>query len=177
MPPSGQEWPTRPAHRIFKPADSLHFHTGADIIDHPTSQTVKHEPGSPILASYLAFQLLGAEARPMGRYQISRPEPLLNAHMATMHRRASHRRCASAARGALIPKGLPDHPVLPAAAAGADESLRPPAFRQVLPAGCIRRESAPKFLQGSRKSWASHEGMVQDGGTLVKYIGIYGSQK
>jgi len=115
------------------------------VIDHGTSQTVKHEPSGLVLASYLWLQLFGAKPRRMCRHQISCPKPPLNAHMATMHRRASHRRSMSTAPTTFIPKRFLDHPILFAPAFRADESLRPSALRQVLQAGSIRRELPPKL--------------------------------
>lgn len=139
------------------------FQSRSRIIHHRTSQAVKHEPGGPVFASYLTFKLFGAEPRRMCRHQIGRPEPLLNAHMASMHRRAGHWRCTSATPRALIPKRLLDHPILPAATVRTHKSIRPSALRHVLPAGSVGRELPPKLLQRSRESWPSHEAMMQNG--------------
>ncbi len=145
---------------------------GSCVTDHRTPQTVQHEPGGSVRASYLTFKLFGAEPRRVCRHQIGRPEPLLNAHMASMHRRASYWRCTPATRRALIPKRLLDYPILPAPTVWTHKSIRPPALRQVLPAGGVGRELPPKLPQRFRKPWPSHAAMMNNGRTLVKCISI-----
>lgn len=153
---------------------SLHVagQSGSRIIDHRASQAVKHEPRGPVLASDLTLQLFGTQSWRMCRHQVGGPKPLLNAHMATMHRRAGHRRRTSPAPRALIPERFRDHPILPAAALRTDEPLRPPALRQIFPARSVRRKSLPKLTQRARKFWSSHEAMVRNRNTLVKCISI-----
>ena len=146
---------------------------GSCVTDHRTPQTVQHEPSGPVRASYLTFKLLGAEPRRMCCHQIGCPKPLLNAHMASMHRRASRRRCTPTTPRALISERLIDHPMLPAPTVRTYKSIRPPALRQILPAGGIGRKLPPKLPQGFRKSWPSHVPTVTNGRTLVKCISIF----
>ena len=151
---------------------NLPLQPGSCVTDHRTPQTVQHEPSSLVLASKLSLQLLSTEPRRMRRHQVSRPEPLLDTDMATMHRRASRGRRSSAAAPALIPERFLDHPILLAATIRTDEALRPSALRQVLQAGHIRGELPPKLPQCPWKCWPRHEPMVRHRRTLVKYISI-----
>ena len=135
----------------------------AGVADHRTPQTVQHEPGGPVGTSDLTFKLFGTETRCMGRHQIGRPEPLLNADMAPMHRRAGRRRRAPPAPWALISKRHLDQPIRPATTVWTNKSIRPPALRQVLMAGRVGRESPPKLPHCSRKFWPSHVMRMQNG--------------
>ena len=142
------------------------------VINHRMAQTVKHKPGRVVLASYLSLQLCGTKPWRMRRHQISRPKPFLNGHMTTMHYRTRHRGSTPAAPPALIAKRLSDDPILPSATFWADESLRPPALRQVLQTGPVRRELPPILLQCFGKSWSPHTRTVPQIETLVKYVSI-----
>jgi len=135
--------------------------SGSRVTDHRTPQTVQHEPGGPVRTSYLTFKWFGTEPRRMCGHQISRPEPLLNAHMASMHRRASRRRCTPATPLALIPERLLDHPMLLAPTGRTHESIRPPALRQILQASGVGRELPPELPQRSRKTWPSQVVMME----------------
>ena len=136
-------------------------------------QTMQHEPGSPVLAAKLSLQLFGTEPWRMRCHQVSHPKPFLDTHMATMHRRASHRRRTSAAGSAFIPKWFLDNPISPAITVRADEAIRPSAFRQVFSASSVRTELLPKLAKCFWKCWSNHASTIHQSATLVKYISIF----